>query len=120
MFKNLFKKKEKQMDREEIKSIMMECLTELTASNEAEKKDEPDYKKMYEDLKAECEAKAKNAEKEEVEDVKEEKVEEAENKCDKAKNSIEEQKEAIMSEVVSTKSTYITQIKARELGKELF
>lgn len=120
MFKNLFKKKEKNMDREEIKEIMMECLTELTASNEAEKKDEPDYKKMYEDLKAECEAKAKNEEKEE--DIEEEKEEVVENKCDKAKakNEIEAQKEAMMSEVITTKSTYITQSKARELGKELF
>lgn len=125
MFKNLFKKKEKQMDKEEMKSIMMECLTELTASNEAEKKDEPDYKKMYEDLKAENEkakeeAEKKAEEKEDEKEEKEEKVEEAENKCDKAKNSIEEQKEALMSGVVSTKSTYITQAKARELGKELF
>lgn len=120
MFKNLFRKKEKNMDREEIKEIMMECLTELTASNEAEKKDEPDYKKMYEDLKAECEAKAKNEEKEE--DIEEEKEEVVENKCDKAKakNEIEAQKEAMMSEVVATESTYITQSKARELGKELF
>lgn len=120
MFKNLFRKKEKNMDREEIKEIMMECLTELTASNEADKKDEPDYKKMYEDLKAECEAKAKNEEKEE--DIEEEKEEVVENKCDKAKakNEIEAQKEAMMSEVITTKSTYITQSKARELGKELF
>lgn len=117
MFKNLFKKEEK-MDREEIKSIFMECLTELTASNEAEKKEEvkeevkeekeevaenkckneePDYKKMYEELKAEKEAK-NEAEKEENE---------------KAKN-------AILEGEVKVKSTYITERRAIELGKELF
>lgn len=116
MFKNLFKKKEQNMDREEIKSIMMECLNELTASNEVEKdvveeekeeekevaenkckNEEPDYKKMYEDLKAECEAKK-----------------------EKAKNEIEAQKEVISGGVVKASNGYITEKRAIELGKELF
>lgn len=120
MFKNLFKKKEKNMDKDEIKSIFMECLTELTASNEAEKKEEvkeevkeeekevaenkckneePDYKKMYEDLKAKCEAKEEK---------------------EKAKNAIDEQKELLNSGKVETKIDYITEKRAKELGKELF
>ena len=46
MFKKLFKTKEtKQMEKDELKSLLMECLTELTAKNEAdENKKEDDGK----------------------------------------------------------------------------
>ena len=121
MFKNLFRKRSKTMDREEMKDLFMECLTDLTASNEKEviedeevkeevaenkcknKEEELDYKKLYNELKAKVDAK----EKEDAETA-------------KAKNSIEEQKEMLLSGKVETKVDFITQSRARELGKELF
>lgn len=120
MFKGLFKKKENEMEKDELKSLFMECLQELTASNEQEK--EVDYKKLYNELKEKVEAenkckneeeekKAENEEKEEeiVDDKEKEEV--AENK--KAKN-------AILSGAVSSKPVYVTEKRARELGRELF
>lgn len=128
MFKSLFKKKEKKMDKEEMKALFMECLTELKASNEAEKDakeedvkekeeekeaenkcknaEEPDYKKMYEELKAKMEA--ANEEKEDKEEK------------DKAKNSIDEQIGAFCKEIETGKTTYVSQKRAIELGDELF
>ena len=133
MFKNLFGKKEKKMEKEEIKAIFLECLTELKASNEAEEKkeedakneedvkekeeekeaenkcknaEEPDYKKLYEELKAKMEA--ANEEKEEKEDK------------EKAKNSIDEQMAMFCKEIETGKSDYVSKAKAIELGSELF
>ena len=130
MFKNLFGKKEKKMEKEEIKAIFLECLTELKASNEADDKkeedakneedkkedkeaenkckneEEPDYKKLYEDLKAKMEAA----------NEKEEKAEDKE----KAKNSIDEQMAMFCKEIETDKSDYVSKAKAIELGSELF
>lgn len=148
MFKNLFKK-EKTMDKEELKSIMMECLTELTAKNaedekakeaeneaEEEKKaeneedkkedekaeNECDYKKMYEELKAKVDTEAANKCKNEDDELKEKEEEEKEKEAEnKAKNAIEEQKGLFTANLeASNTSTYISQAKAVELGDKLF
>ena len=76
MFSKLFKKKENKMDKDELKSLFMECLSELTAKNE---KDEEDKKAdNEEDMKAD-------------EDKKDEK-ENAENKC---KNEVVDKRDII-------------------------
>ena len=76
MFSKLFKKKENKMDKDELKSLFMECLSELTAKNE---KDEEDKKAdNEEDMKAD-------------EDKKDEK-EDAENKC---KNDVVDKRDII-------------------------
>ena len=83
MFKNLFNKKETQMDKEEMKSLFMDCIQEcLKASNEEEEKKEEDKK---EDDKEE-EKKAENEEKEN------ELEKEAENKC---KNEVVDKRDII-------------------------
>lgn len=71
MFKNLFKKKENKMDKDELKSLFMECLSELTAKNEADEKKEDD--KLADDKVAD------NEEDDKKEDKKDE--EKADNKC---------------------------------------
>lgn len=67
MFRNLFNKKEKKMDKEEMKSLFMECIQDvLKAQNEEDKKEDD----KEEEKKAENE-----------EDEKSELEKEAENKC---------------------------------------
>lgn len=81
MFKNLFKKKENKMDKDELKSLFMECLSELTAKNEADEKKEDD--KLADEEIADNE-----------DDMKDEKKDEkkADNKC---KNEVVDKRDII-------------------------
>ena len=79
MFGKLFKKKENKMDKDELKSLFMECLSELTAKNEKDEEEKEEDKK------------AENEEDMKEEDKKDEK-EDAENKC---KNDIVDKRDII-------------------------
>ena len=102
MFRNLFKKEKKQMEKSELKELFMECLEDLTARNEAVDKrklideiggilkDKVDDEiirtiiKKAEELSYNPSEKDKaDNEKEEIEEEKEEKKEEVKNKCGK-------------------------------------
>lgn len=85
MFKNLFKKKENNMDKDELKSLFMECLSELTASNS---KEEEKIEEKIEEKEEKVEDKAENSEDEEKEDEKED----VENK---AKNEVVDKRDII-------------------------
>ena len=81
MFKNLFKKKENKMDKDELKSLFMECLSELTAKNEAD--EEKEDEKLADEEIADNE-----------DDMKDEKKDEkkADNKC---KNEVVDKRDII-------------------------
>ena len=82
MFSKLFKKKENKMDKDELKSLFMECLSELTAKNEADEKKEDD--------KLADEKIADNEEDDKKEEKKDE--EKADNKC---KNEVVDKRDII-------------------------
>lgn len=88
MFKNLFKKKENSMDKDELKSLFMECLSELTASNSKEEEKEEKIEEKIEEKEEKVEDKAENSEDEEKEDEKED----VENK---AKNEVVDKRDII-------------------------
>lgn len=88
MFKNLFKKKENNMDKDELKSLFMECLSELTASNSKEEEKEEKIEEKIEEKEEKVEDKAENSEDEEKEDEKED----VENK---AKNEVVDKRDII-------------------------
>lgn len=79
MFKNLFKKKENKMNKDELKSLFMECLSELTAKNEADEDDKLADEKI-----------ADNEEDDKKEEKKDE--EKADNKC---KNEVVDKRDII-------------------------
>lgn len=81
MFSKLFKKKENKMDKDELKSLFMECLSELTAKNEAGEKKEDD--KLADDKVADNEDDKDNEKKDE---------EKADNKC---KNEVVDKRDII-------------------------
>lgn len=82
MFSKLFKKKENKMDKDELKSLFMECLSEFTAKNEADEKKE--------DEKLADEKIADNEEDDKKEEKKDE--EKADNKC---KNEVVDKRDII-------------------------
>lgn len=88
MFRNLFKKKENNMDKDELKSLFMECLSELTASNSKEEEKEEKIEEKIEEKEEKVEDKTENSEDEEKEDEKED----VENK---AKNEVVDKRDII-------------------------
>lgn len=82
MFSKLFKKKENKMDKDELKSLFMECLSELTAKNEADEEKEDD--KLADDKIADNEEDDKKEEKKDEE--------KADNKC---KNEVVDKRDII-------------------------
>ena len=78
MFKKLFNRKESQMEKDEMKSLFIECLQEcLQAKNEEDKEDDKEDKKV---------------ENEDEKDLKKEDEKEAENKC---KNEVVDKRDII-------------------------
>ena len=82
MFSKLFKKKENKMDKDELKSLFMECLSELKAKNEADEKKEDD--KLADEKIADNEEDDKKEEKKDAE--------KADNKC---KNEVVDKRDII-------------------------
>lgn len=109
MFKNLFKKKENNMDKDELKSLFMECLSELTASNSKEEEKEEKIEEKIEEKEEKVEDKAENSEDEEKEDEKED----VENK---AKNEVVDKRD-IIRQIMAIAGKHEDNEDVREIAK---
>lgn len=109
MFKKLFKKKENNMDKDELKSLFMECLSELTASNSKEEEKEEKIEEKIEEKEEKVEDKAENSEDEEKEDEKED----VENK---AKNEVVDKRD-IIRQIMAIAGKHEDNEDVREIAK---
>lgn len=109
MFKNLFKKKENNMDKDELKSLFMECLSELTASNSKEEEKEEKIEEKIEEKEEKVEDKAENSEDKEKEDEKED----VENK---AKNEVVDKRD-IIRQIMAIAGKHEDNEDVREIAK---
>lgn len=66
MFKNLFKTKEKKMDKDELKELFLDCLIELKAKNEEDEAEKEEDKKAEEEKEAENKCKNEDVDKRDI------------------------------------------------------